>query len=665
MSPLEEAVIYLKKTELLSGLEDAVLEKIAAVLRKSMYPAGSIIVKEGEPGGALYLITKGLVEVKKRETSIGVDLTVAKMGEGECFGEMSLLNGKPRSATVIAAEPTEVYILAKKEFEALRVSNPSISFALNRILAARIEEMNLNKGLNMVSLARLNLHREILSLIPEQFLLRHKVLPLGYSAGTLSLAMVNPTDLLVLDEVRKFVKHVPVEPVVITGEDFTSFMKDRYRKVIEGETGAGASVKEGLFDGSEAAKIDLLKDVRFLEGNQEGATVTDLEKEAAGAPIVRLANNIIARALKKGASDIHLEPVERGLRVRYRIDGLLTEEQVLPNRFQMPLTSRFKIISGLDITERRFPQDGRLSIRLQERMIDFRVSTIPTKYGEKIVVRILTKDSSTFGLDRLITDAITLKLVRDMIRKPYGIIYVTGPTGSGKTTTLYSALSELHRPEINILTVEDPIEYDLPGAAQVQVHPEIGLDFARVLRAFLRQDPDVILVGETRDKESAAIVIQAALTGHLVFTTLHTSDAASTFVRLMEMDIQPLLISTSLIGVVAQRLVRRICPECKESYLPDAAAGKYLGLEEGTPVYKGRGCDRCNLSGYRGRVGIYEVLVANEEIRHLVAQGRSSEEIRKKAVAGGMRTLKEYSAALLREGLTTVDEVLRTVVLDV
>jgi len=665
MNSWEEAVIYLKKTELLSGLDDGILEKIAATLQKAVYPAGSVIVKEGEPGDALYLITKGLVEVKKREPSLGVDLTVAKMGEGECFGEMSLLSGKPRSATIIASEPTEVYKLPKKEFYAVLAGNPSISLAMNRILAARIEEMNLNRGLNIVSLGKLNLDREILSLIPEQFLLRHKVLPLGYSAGTLSLAMVNPADLLVLDEVRKFVKHVPVEPVVITGEDFTSFMKERYRKVIEGATGAGASIKGSLIEGSEAGRIDLLQDIHFLEGNEEAATATDLEKEAAGAPIVRLANNIIARALKKGASDIHLEPVEQGLRVRYRIDGLLGEEQVLPKRFQMPLTSRFKIISGLDITERRFPQDGRLSIRLQERMVDFRVSTIPTKYGEKIVVRILTKDSNTFGLDRLITDGSTLKLVRDMIRKPYGIIYVTGPTGSGKTTTLYSALSELHRPEINIVTVEDPIEYDLPGVAQVQVHPEIGLDFARVLRAFLRQDPDVILVGETRDKESAAIVIQAALTGHLVFTTLHTNDAASTFIRLMEMDIQPLLVSTSLIGVVAQRLVRRLCPECKESYLLDRAVGRYLGLEEGTPVYKGRGCDRCNLSGYRGRVGIYEVLVANEEIKHLVAQGRSSEEIRKRAVAGGMRTLKEYSAALLQEGLTTVDEVLRTVVLDV
>jgi len=256
-------------------------------------------------------------------------------------------------------------------------------------------------------------------------------------------------------------------------------------------------------------------------------------------------------------------------------------------------------------------------------------------------------------------------LVRDMIKKPYGIIYVTGPTGSGKTTTLYSALSELNRPEVNIMTVEDPIEYDLPGVTQVQVHSDIGLDFARLLRSFLRQDPDIMLVGETRDRETAKISVEAALTGHLVFTTLHTNDAASTFLRLTEMEIEPLLISSSVLGVIAQRLVRRVCPECAEAAVPDAEICRYLGLEEGVSVYKGRGCDRCNLTGFRGRVGVYEVLVATEEIRHLVAQGRSTQEIRKKAVAGGMRTLHEYAVQLLREGLTSVDEILRTVVLDV
>ncbi len=665
MTGLEDVIACLKQTELFSGLDDAALELIAPRLKRAVYPAGAIIVKEGEPGNALYLIASGVVEVRKRESSIGADLTVAKMGRGACFGEMSLLSGKPRSATVVAAAATEVYILPGKEYQAVVAPNPSILGRLNTILAARIEEMNLNRGLAVVCPTRLNLDKEILGLIPEQFLLRHKVLPLGYSGGTLTLAMVNPADILVLDEIRKFVKHVPIEPVIVTEEDFASFMKNGYRKLMEDAAGQVTSIKADLPDRSDASRLDLLKDIHFLDANEEASVATDLEKQAADAPIVRLGNNIIARALEKGASDIHLEPMEQGFRVRYRIDGLLNEEQVLPKRFQMPLTSRFKIISGMDITERRFPQDGRISLRLQERMIDFRVSTIPTKQGEKIVVRILTKDSGTFGLDRLITDAATLKLVREMIRKPNGIIYVTGPTGSGKTTTLYSALSELHRPEVNIVTVEDPIEYDLPGVAQVQIHPEIGLDFARVLRAFLRQDPDIMLVGETRDKESAAIAVQAALTGHLVFTTLHTNDAASTFIRLQEMDIQPLLISTSLIGVVAQRLVRRLCPECKEAYIPDREVSHYIGLEADAPVYRGRGCVRCNLTGYRGRVGIFEVLVADESLKHLISQGRSTEEIRKKAVSGGMRTLKEYSATLLRQGLTSIDEVLRTVVLDV
>ena len=665
MNLLQEEVLYLKRTELLSGLSEPALEKIAARLRRSVYLPGAVILREGAAGDALYMIKRGHVEVKKKEPSLGLDLTVATLSEGACFGEMALLTGNGRSATVIAVDSTELLVLDKEDFDLLLDHNPSIALALARLLAARVEEMNETRGLAMVTLPRLQVDRDVLSLVPEQLLLRHKILPLGFSNGTLTLAMVNPSNLIALDEVRKFVKRVPIEPVVVTEEDFQAFMKGRYASVMAGQPVVRAVSRESVLDASQLERMDLLKDVRLAEIGEEPATVTDLEKEASGAPIVRLANNIIALAIKKGASDIHLEPTEQGLRVRYRIDGILAEEQLLPKKMQLPLTSRFKIISGLDITERRFPQDGRITLRVHERAIDFRVSTIPSKHGEKIVIRILSKDESSFGLDQLITDKRTLMLVRDMIKKPYGIIYVTGPTGSGKTTTLYSALSELNRPEVNIMTVEDPIEYDLPGVTQVQVHSDIGLDFARLLRSFLRQDPDIMLVGETRDRETAKISVEAALTGHLVFTTLHTNDAASTFLRLTEMEIEPLLISSSVLGVIAQRLVRRVCPECAEAAVPDAEICRYLGLEEGVSVYKGRGCDRCNLTGFRGRVGVYEVLVATEEIRHLVAQGRSTQEIRKKAVAGGMRTLHEYAVQLLREGLTSVDEILRTVVLDV
>jgi type IV pilus assembly protein PilB len=323
-----------------------------------------------------------------------------------------------------------------------------------------------------------------------------------------------------------------------------------------------------------------------------------------------------------------------------------------------------KIISRLDITERRVPQDGRISLKIGQKTVDFRVSTMPSKYGEKIVIRILDKEAQVLDLDKLITYGPTLALVRQMIKKPYGIIYVTGPTGSGKTTTLYSALAELNSPGVNILTAEDPIEYDLSGITQVQVNRDIGLDFARVIRAFLRQDPDIILVGETRDTETAKIAVQAALTGHVVLTTLHTNDAPSTFVRLVEMGVEPFLIATSLVGIVAQRLVRRICPRCREPFPADQTASKFLGLREGTTIYRGVGCDGCNQSGYKGRVGVYEVLVANEEIKHMVAQNAGTQEIRGRAADLGMKTLKEYASILLTQGVTTIDEVLRTVAVD-
>jgi type IV pilus assembly protein PilB len=406
---------------------------------------------------------------------------------------------------------------------------------------------------------------------------------------------------------------------------------------------------------------DILKDMEVEDGKEDEMGVADLESEAQGAPIVRLTNSIIGMALKKGASDIHIEPMEKGCRVRYRIDGILKEEMTLPRKVILPLISRIKIISKLDITERRMPQDGRISMKVGSKSIDFRVSSLPTKFGEKICARILDKSNTMLGLDKLISHKPTLDLVREMIAEPYGIIYVTGPTGSGKSTTLYSALAEKNDIDVNISTVEDPIEYDLAGINQVQVNSDIGLDFARVLRAFLRQDPNIILVGETRDKETAKIAVEAALTGHLVFTTLHANDAPSTFMRLNEMGIESFLISTSIIGIVAQRLVRRICSNCKEKYKPDGVAIKYLGLPENIELYKGKGCDVCSMTGYKGRVGVYEVLKVTEGVRRCIGEGAGSEIIRQEAIKGGMRTLKDYCGILLEDGLTTVDEVLRVV----
>jgi type IV pilus assembly protein PilB len=329
----------------------------------------------------------------------------------------------------------------------------------------------------------------------------------------------------------------------------------------------------------------------------------------------------------------------------------------------MGLISRLKMIARLDIAEKRLPQDGRFSVRLEDRPIDFRVSTIPSKWGEKICLRILDKSSTLLGLDKLILHPEVLELVREMIAQPYGAIYVTGPTGAGKTTTLYSALAELNDPDVNISTAEDPIEYDLPRVNQVQAQKEIGLDFAHILRSFLLQDPDVILVGETRDKETANLVVEAALTGHLVFTTLRTIDAAGVFTRLEEMSIDPFLMSGSTLGIIAQRLARRLCQTCKEAYTPDDISLKYLGLDPGRQFtfHRNRGCDQCSGTGYRGRVGVYEVLRMNSDLRRLVAGGGSSEAISELAVKNGMKTLKDYSVWLLQSGWTTMEEVLRVI----
>jgi type IV pilus assembly protein PilB len=363
------------------------------------------------------------------------------------------------------------------------------------------------------------------------------------------------------------------------------------------------------------------------------------------APIIRLANSVLGLAIKKGASDIHVEPAEKDVVIRYRIDGVLQVVQNLPKKIQMGLISRLKIISRLDISEKRLPQDGRISVNMEGRPIDFRVSTVPGKWGEKVCLRILDKSNTTLGLDKLIAHEGTLKLVREMIAQPYGIMYVTGPTGSGKTTTLYSALAEINDAGVNISTAEDPIEYDLAGINQIQAHKDIGLDFARILRAFLRQDPDIILVGETRDKETAHIAVEAALTGHLVFTTLHTNSAAGSFT----------------IGVMAQRLARRLCRNCKEEYGADEQTCDFMGVPRGSKLFRARGCDACGGKGVKGRVGIYEVMKMTPRLRAMVAKSALTEEIHAAALEDGMLDLRKYSAWLLLEGHTSVEEVLQVV----
>ena len=484
--------------------------------------------------------------------------------------------------------------------------------------------------------------------------------------------MTNPNNIVAFDDVRRILKGVLIEPVVVTEDDLRRFMTTTYAqrwrspnprcrgRPARGPDGPGSpDAKANTAAIVDLLQSDLVRELQLAADTDASAAETkqDLMSASEDAPIIRLANSVLGLAIKQGASDIHIEPMENDVTIRFRVDGVLQVVQRLPKRVQLGLISRLKILSRLDISEKRLPQDGRISVTMEGKPIDFRVSTVPGKWGEKVVMRILDKSNTSLGLDKLISHAPSLALVREMIAQPYGIVYVTGPTGSGKTTTLYSALAEINDPGVNISTAEDPIEYNLPGVTQIQTNSDIGLTFAAVLRAFLRQDPDVLLVGETRDKETAHTAVEAALTGHLVFTTLHTNSAAVAFTRLSEMGIEPFLVSSSTVGVIAQRLARRLCQACKEPYVAEPATCAFFGLPEGTTVYRARGCGACDGKGLKGRVGIYEVMRMNAELRQMVGRGALAEEIHAAALANGMIDLKRYSALLLAGGLTTVDEV--------
>ena len=690
--PLPPRTHYLQKIDLFSALSYEECLAVEGKLKRRELPPNQVVVKEGGPGDSMFFINAGSVEVRKKDPNTGIEFLLTELKAGTCFGEMSLLTGKPRAATVTTLEPTLCSTLERADFEALVRAQPKVALALSRVLAERLEESNEQTGLEYVNLRRLQFDARVLGLLPQQMLLQHKIIPAGFANNRLTLAMVNPNNLIALDDVRRIIKGVIIEPVVTSEDDFKRFMSTTYAEVMKKEEEEKARAREqatalmkspaGEKAAAEAAKLlaqtdtmegileslqsEALKSIEVDEGSPTSESVTDLSRSAEDAPIIRMANGILALAIKKGASDIHIEPQEKEVVVRFRVDGALQQVQVLPKKIQMGLVSRFKILSKLDIAEKRLPQDGRISVRMEERPIDFRVSTIPSKWGEKICMRILDKSNTLLGLDKLILQPEVLALVRDMVAQPYGIIYVTGPTGSGKTTTLYSALAELNDPDVNISTAEDPIEYDLPRINQVQAHKEIGLDFARILRAFLRQDPDIILVGETRDKETAKIAVEAALTGHLVFTTLHTNDAAGAFTRLGEMGIEPFLMSSSTIGVIAQRLTRRLCQSCKETYTPDELSLKYMGVptDQQLTFYRQKGCDKCSFTGYKGRVGVYEVLRMNAQLRRLVVQGGKTEEITEMAGTHGMKTLKDYSVWLLENGWTTMDEILQVVAME-
>ena len=513
-------------------------------------------------------------------------------------------------------------------------------------------------GIPSITLSQLDIDPGILRLVPPQIARKYEVLPVKRAANTLTLAMADPTNVFALDDVS-FMTNLQVLPVVAAQAAIRRAIERNYEN-------QGAAITDVLTELAE----DQVSNVEVVDDDEDSGgkvDVFELKESADEAPVVKLVNMVLVDAIQKGASDIHWEPYEKVFRIRFRIDGVLHEMLTPPKRLESAIISRLKIMSSLDIAERRLPQDGRIKLRYHAREIDFRVSVLPTIFGEKAVLRILDKDALQLDLTKLGFDPGALEHFEKVIRQPYGMVLITGPTGSGKTTTLYSAIHTINSPEHNIMTAEDPVEYNLKGVNQVQINDGIGRTFAAALRAFLRQDPDVILVGETRDLETAQISIRAALTGHLVFSTLHTNDSPSTIARLIDMGVPPFLVASSLLLVLAQRLGRKICKDCKEPYEVDEESllpyGHVLTGVGRTQVYKGRGCTTCNFTGMKGRVAIYEIMPVTQELRDMIIKGASTAELRGMAQSQGMKTLRQ--AGLLKvlfDGVTTVEEVLRVTV---
>jgi type IV pilus assembly protein PilB len=515
-------------------------------------------------------------------------------------------------------------------------------------------------GVPSINLKFYEVDASVIKLIPQDTAVRYQIVPLSRVGSTLTIAMTDPTNVFAMDDI-KFMTGFNVEPVVASETAIAEAISKFY-----GSVQSGDELEKVMKDLSAEEAADL-----ELASEEQETNLADLERAAEEAPIIKLVNLILTDAVKRGASDIHIEPYEKEVRVRLRIDGILQAVMTPPLKLRDAITSRIKIMAKLDISEKRLPQDGRIMIKYRKdgriKDLDFRVSTIPTLYGEKIVMRLLDKENLRLDMTKLGFEQESLTKFERAILRPYGMVLVTGPTGSGKTNTLYSSIARLNTQETNIMTAEDPVEFQLAGVNQVQMKDQIGLNFAAALRAFLRQDPNIILVGEIRDFETAEIAVKAALTGHLVLSTLHTNDAPSTISRLMNMGIEPFLVATSVNLICAQRLVRKICQNCKEPLeVPDQTlldAGFTQEETATTKIFIGKGCGTCNRTGYKGRVGLYEVMEINDELRELILVGASALELKKKAIDQGMLTLRKSGLTKVAMGFTTLEEVIRETVL--
>ncbi|MBI2893795.1 MAG: Flp pilus assembly complex ATPase component TadA [Deltaproteobacteria bacterium] len=641
-----EPLALLGMTELFSGLPPAHQNQLAQRLQRIEAAAGAVIVKQGDPGDALYLIESGRVAVLVRDENFGLDLEVARLGAGECFGEMALLTGEPRTATCSAIDPTVVHALRASVFQAVIGQAPAVAASLCAVLARRLSQQSREGGLSFVNLSHCRLDPAVYGLVPETVLRKHRLLPLTVVDGVLTVAAVDPTDSVGIDELRRFVRGLRVKPVAVSATD--------YERAVRTLGPARTSIAPAAAPQPRIGKIELVAD----EERPGQAAVP-------GPEIVELVTRLLSEGIALGASDIHIEPEREEVAVRFRVHGTLQKRAgTIPRSFHRGLVARIKVLGRMDISEQRIAQDGRISLAVDGRNVDLRVSSIPTKFGEKVVMRVLDAAAGILDLAQIILPDQLRQIVRQMFYRPNGVVLVTGPTGSGKSTTLYSALTSRLSPQIHAVTVEDPIEYHLPGVTQIQVRESAGMTFSSILRAVFRQDSDVVMVGETRDAETARLCFEAGITGHLVLTSLHTNDTVSAVLRLFEMGIQPFLLGNALVGVLHQRLVRRTCPSCAAPFEYHPQVIETLRVAGALPsggaacLVRGQGCAACDKTGFRGRIAAFEVLVVSDAVRQLVCERAPVTEIRAAAAKGSFVSLASYSSFLLQKGLTVPPEVI-------
>ena len=643
---------FLAKTELFAHVPLESLRQIAATMQHQKVFPNVTIFEQGTVAEHLYLVHSGSVTLKRRDSLTSIEFMLAIYGTGKSFGEEGVITDAPYPVTATAVEETHLLAISKNDFRRVMQTFPQVGIASARIMARRTNRFVAEKGIRYISLSKVDVDASLARSLPERLIREHRVVPVAKRGKTFTVAMVDPHNLVGYDEVQRAARDFYVEPVGISEADFDKYLR------LHLSTPNSDKREEGVL----AALPQRAHNIRFMQEGAENISEAERQGNISGEQTIAHLNQIIGDALTLDASDIHVEPGESEIHVRYRIDGkLYRRAEAIPMRFHNAIINRVKALATMNITERRKPQDGRLGVSINNREVSLRLSTVPTRFGENLVVRVLDKSTALMSLDRIISVPGVREMVRSLVFQPHGIVLITGPTGSGKTTTMYSAIMERNEDGVNITTIEDPIEYTIPGITQVAFNDGIGLDYAAAVKSFLRQDTDIMLIGETRDARTAHNAMQAALSGHLVVTSLHTNSALGSVYRLAEMGIERFLIANAVTGVIAQRLVRTICPDCREpaDYPPSLVSKIYPKVNDAPQMYRGKGCSRCNHTGYRGRTAVLEVLQINQELRNEIAAGAPMSELRQVASRGGMVSFRDYARFLISRGLTTPNEVLR------